>query len=169
MLSDILQSAHQTTHTVVNGWVVKLIASGVLVLMTRHFAIFTLFAFVVFVDLFAKFLALSHGMELSDGKKDTSLVTALYDIPEAHRRGIINSYAMKTQFVGKLIIYMFLVVPSGSIDVLIKLSSGRSEFCILVISYLCATELLSIVENLNDAGVPALSGLLDIIKRKRGN
>ena len=36
-----------------------------------------------------------------------------------------------------------------------------------IISYLTATELLSIVENLNAAGVEAVKGLIDIVKKKK--
>ena len=39
-------------------------------------------------------------------------------------------------------------------------------FVNLIISYLSATEFLSIVENLNDAGISALSGLINIIKNR---
>ena len=38
----------------------------------------------------------------------------------------------------------------------------------LCISYLAASELLSIIENLNDAGVSCLAGLVNIVKRKAG-
>ena len=35
-----------------------------------------------------------------------------------------------------------------------------------VIGYLVVTELLSIIENLNDAGVEAMSGLVAFVKKK---
>ena len=35
-----------------------------------------------------------------------------------------------------------------------------------VIGYLVVTELLSIIENLNDAGVEAMSGLIVFVKKK---
>ena len=38
----------------------------------------------------------------------------------------------------------------------------------LCISYLAASELLSIIENLNDAGVSCLAGLVNIVKKKAG-
>ena len=34
-----------------------------------------------------------------------------------------------------------------------------------VISYLVLTELLSIIENLNDAGIEAVQGLVELLKR----
>lgn len=35
------------------------------------------------------------------------------------------------------------------------------------IGYLAATELLSVIENLHDAGVSALADLADVVKRRR--
>ena len=168
MLTDILESTWRGISAITNDWVLKIIASGLFILMARHMAIFTLFAMVVLIDLFSKFLALSHQMEVSDEREDLSIVAALHGIPEAHRRGIINSYAMRVQFMGKVLMYILLVIPAGSIDALITISGGKSEFCVLVISYLAAAELLSIVENLDDAGVSVVHGLATLIRRKTG-
>lgn len=168
MVTDILESAWRGISAMTNDWVLKIVASGVFLLLARHMALFTLFAIVVMIDLFSKFLALAHQMEVNDGREDVSLIAALYGIPEAHRRGIINSYAMKTRFLGKMFMYMLVVIAGGSIDALIIISGGRSEFCMLIISYLAATELLSIIENLDDAGVSAVHDLVALIKRKRG-
>lgn len=38
----------------------------------------------------------------------------------------------------------------------------------LVAGYLVITELLSICENLNDAGIEAVQGLVNVIKKRRG-
>lgn len=168
MVTDILESAWRGISAMTNDWVLKIVASGVFLLLARHIAIFTLFSFVVIMDLFSKFISLAHKMEADEGREDLSIVAAIRGIPEAHRRGIINSYAMKTQFLTKIVIYMLTVVGAGSVDVLIILCGGRSEFVLLSISYLAATELLSIVENLDDAGVSAVHGLVTLIKRKRG-
>lgn len=46
-------------------------------------------------------------------------------------------------------------------------SVGRPDlFMEMCVSYLAASEMLSIVENLNDAGVGVLSGLVRKMKRK---
>lgn len=166
MLTDILGNAWRVCSAMTHDWVLKILASGLFLLLARHVAIFTLFSFVVIMDLFSKFISLAHKMEADEGRED--LVSAIRGIPEAHRRGIINSYAMKTQFLTKIVIYMLTVVGAGSVDVLIMLCGGKSEFVLLSISYLAATELLSIVENLDDAGVSAVHGLVTLIKRKRG-
>lgn len=90
MVTDILKSAWRVITDMPNDWLLKILASGLFLLLARHMAIFTLFTIVVTIDLFSKFLSLSHQMEVDDGREDLSLVAAIRGIPEAHRRGIIN-------------------------------------------------------------------------------
>ena len=57
-------------------------------------------------------------------------------------------------------------VGGGAADRLLA-SVGRPDlFMEMCVSYLAASEMLSIVENLNDAGVGVLSGLVRKMKRK---
>lgn len=57
-------------------------------------------------------------------------------------------------------------VAAGAADRLLA-SVGRPDlFMEMCVSYLAASEMLSIVENLNDAGVGVLSGLVRKLKRK---
>lgn len=168
MIADIFNGAEKTATSITIGWIEKLLISGTLIAVEKHCVIFVLFAVVVFIDLMAKWIALAR-KDLDNHKAaDKSLWACVKDIPTAHRNGLINSYAMKTQFLGKVIVYMIITFPAICIDTAIRISGGHTEFGIMVIAYLCLTELLSIVENLNDAGVSALSGLIAMIKGKRG-
>lgn len=57
-------------------------------------------------------------------------------------------------------------IGGGAADRLLA-SVGRPDlFMEMCVSYLAASEMLSIVENLNDAGVGVLSGLVRKLKRK---
>lgn len=125
--------------------------------------LFTAFACIVCVDLFAKFIALSYGYLAESMTEKPSLIDSVKGIPAAHRAGVINSYAMRTQFVEKISVYMLLVVAGALVDFML----WRSEFANLIIAYLASSELLSIVENLDDAGVSAVHDLAGLIKRKR--
>ena len=168
MITDIVKGAGQTVSSITTGWIEKLIISGTLIAIEKHCVIFVFFAVVVFIDLMAKWIALARKDLDNHQAADKSLWACVKDIQAAHRNGLINSYAMKTQFLGKVIVYMIITVPAICIDTAIRISGGHTEFGIMVIAYLCLTELLSIVENLNDAGVSALSGLISMIKGKRG-
>ena len=167
MITDIVNGAEKTAYAVAYGWLGKLLISGTLVTLGRHCAILLIFTIVVFVDLFAKWIALSYKELIRQKVQDTSLLACIKAIPEAHRKGIINSYKMKTRFLGKIIVYMLIAFPAICIDTAIKLSGGQAEVGIMVITYLCLTELLSIIENLNDAGVSVLTGLINMIKGRR--
>ena len=167
MIADIFNGAGKTVSSITTGWLEKLIISGTLIAVEKHCVIFVLFAVVVFIDLMAKWIALAR-KDLDNHKAtDKSLWACVKDIPAAHRNGLINSYAMKTQFLGKVIVYMIITFPAICIDTAIRISGGHTEFGMMVIAYLCLTELLLIVENLNEAGVSAMHDLIDLIKGRR--
>lgn len=88
---------------------------------------------------------------------------------EARKAGIIKSRIMKTQFVGKILTYVFVVATCLMVDKMVRESGGVGGFTTLAIGYLAMTELLSIVENLSESGVSSMQGLYDLIKRKKGN
>ena len=87
-------------------------------------------------------------------------------IPAAHRAGVIRSYTMKTRFASKLIIYLLLATASGAVDRMLILMKHPGIFLPLCIGYLAATELLSCIENLNDANVSIAAKLIDKVKAK---
>ena len=146
------------------GWPYKTALGIVFLALERHLELFTAFACIVCVDLFAKFIALSYGYLAQSMTEKPSLVDSFKGIPAAHRAGVINSHAMRTQFVEKISVYMLVVVAGALVDFML----GRSEFAYLVIAYLASTEFLSVIENLDDAGVSALHGLVSLVKRKTG-
>ena len=88
-------------------------------------------------------------------------------IPEAHRQGLISSDVMKTRFVSKIMMYMLIALTSGVVDFMLKDMHVPAFFMTVCIGYLAATELLSVIENLHDAGVSALADLADVVKRRR--
>lgn len=146
------------------GWPYKTMLGIVFLALERHLELFTAFVCIVCVDLFAKFIALSYGYLAESMMEKPSLIDSVKGIPAAHRAGIINSHTMRTQFVEKISVYMLLVVAGALVDFML----GRSEFANLVIAYLASSELLSIIENLDDAGVSAVHDLAALVKRRRG-
>lgn len=156
--------AYRTICNIPDVWVLKLAGGAILATVVRHTTLFTVFSFLVGIDLFAKFIALSYAMIKAQGDDEPSLLDAVKAIPEAHRQRIINSHEMKAQFTGKIIVYIIAVMAAGIVDFMI----GHANFGPMVIAYLSSTELLSIVENLDDAGVSAVHDLAALIKRKRG-
>ena len=94
------------------------------------------------------------------------MVSCILAIPSAHRAGMISSRQMKRQFAGKMVLYILLTVGGGAADRLLASVGRPGLFMEMCVSYLAASEMLSIVENLNDAGVGVLSGLVRKVNRK---
>lgn len=163
IFGQIYGYAYKSICNITIGWPVKLVGGAVLLIVARHAALFTAFSLLVALDLFAKFIALSYEMMRVRGDNDPSLLDSIKAIPEAHRQRIINSHEMKTQFIGKMIVYILTVIAAALVDFMI----GHFNFSQIVIAYLASTELLSIIENLDDAGVSAVHDLVGLIKRKR--
>lgn len=163
IFGQIYGYAYKTVCSIPDGWPFKLAGGAVLLIVARHAALLTAFSLLVALDLFAKFIALSYGMMRARGDNDPSLLDSIKAIPEAHRQRIINSHEMKTQFLGKILMYIFSVIAAGFADYMI----GHVNFGQIVIAYLASTEFLSVIENLDDAGVSAMHDLVGLIKRKR--
>ena len=149
IFEQIYGYAYKSICNITIGWPVKLVGGAVLLIVARHAALLTAFSLLVALDLF--------------GDNDPSLLDSIKAIPEAHRQRIINSHEMKTQFIGKMIVYILTVIAAALVDFMI----GHLNFSQIVIAYLASTELLSIIENLDDAGVSAVHDLVGLIKRKR--
>nr|WP_308611711.1 phage holin family protein [uncultured Dialister sp.]DAP87069.1 MAG TPA: holin [Caudoviricetes sp.] len=164
-MGQIYGYAYKTVCSIPDGWPFKLASGAVLLVLARYAMLFTAFTVLVAIDLFAKFIALSYEMLKAQGKENPSLVESIKAIPEAHRQRIINSHEMKTQFLGKILMYIFAVIAAGFADYMI----GHVNFGQIVIAYLASTEFLSVIENLDDAGVSALHGLVSLVKRKTGD
>lgn len=163
-LGQIYGYAYKTVCSISDGWLFKLAGGGVFLVLARHAMLFTAFTALVAIDLFAKFIALSYAMLKARGEENPSLVKSIKAIPDAHRERIINSHEMKTQFLGKILMYIFSAIAAGFADYMI----GHVNFGQIVIAYLASTEFLSVIENLDDAGVSALHGLVSLVKRKTG-
>lgn len=164
-MGQIYVYADKAICAIPDGWPLKLLGGVVLISLSRHLTLFTAFTLVVALDLFAKFIALAYEMLKSEGKQTPSVVDSIKAIPAAHRARIINSHEMKTQFAGKIIVYILLVMAGELTDVLV---GGNVNFSQMVVAYLASTEILSIIENLDDAGVSAVHGLAALIHRKTG-
>lgn len=160
---QIYNSADRAICSIPDGWPYKILMGILLIALSKHIMLFTAFAVLVALDLFAKFIALSYHWLIENNVEKPSLVDSIRGIPAAHRARIINSHEMKTQFAGKIFAYMFLVIAGGLADILV----GHVNFAQIVIAYLASTELLSIVENLDDAGVSMVHDLAAVIKKRR--
>jgi phage-related holin len=71
---------------------------------------------------------------------------------------------MRNQFFSKMLTYLLLIIVSGVGDKVITLTH-RPEFLLnVVVTYISSTELLSCLENLNDANVSMATALMNQVK-----
>lgn len=161
-MDNVLNTLRNLSHDMV----IKLLASSILAAICYHAALFFAFGLVVFLDLFTRWLALSH-QNLVTQKQEATLVDCLYGIPQAHKAGLISSYVMRKTFFSKMVTYLLLIIGASIVDYMLKGSGGSVMAVSMVITYLSMTELLSIVENLDEAGVSAMHDLIDLIKGRR--
>lgn len=161
-MDNVLNTLRNLSHDMV----IKLLASSILVAICYHAALFFAFGCVVFLDLFTRWLALSH-QNLVTHKQEATLIDCFWGIKKAHKVGLISSYVMRKTFFSKMITYLILIIGASIVDNMIKGAGGGVMAVSLVITYLSMTELLSIVENLDEAGVSAMHDLIDLIKGRR--
>lgn len=126
--------------------------------------IFMSFAWLVFLDCFTRWIAISYEFLMEQGEEKPSLWTSIKGIPSARRAGKIKSSVMREQGIAKLIVYMICLFGAALCDLISLKMHGPTDLTNLVVSYMTITELLSIVENLSDAGVESLTRLVNRLK-----
>ncbi|MGM9568533.1 MAG: phage holin family protein [Phascolarctobacterium sp.] len=166
MLIDSILGALKTLAA---GWNYKAIIAAIFtVLVHKHAILFYGFAALVFVDCFTKWMALSHKYLIEQGKAEPTIIQSIIGIKAARSAGKISSDVMKHRFLGKIAVYLMCVMAAASADLIMVQLSQPIWAVATIIGYLTITEVLSVIENLNDAGVEAVQGLIDIIKKKKG-
>lgn len=160
-------SAMNALQTIYAGWSYKVAVAAVLaVLLHKHAVLFYAFTLLVFLDCLTKWVAIAHDYLVKQGKTPT-LFQSMIGIKAARSAGEIKSEVMKHRFLGKICVYLLCSMAAATAD-LIMVQLVKPTWAVdTIIGYLTITELLSIVENLNAAGVEAVQGLVDIIKRKK--
>ena len=162
------ESALAAGKTLYSGWSYKTAMAAIMVvLLHKHAILFYAFSALVVLDCLTKWLAIAHDYLVKQGKTAPTIFQSLIAIKAARSAGLISSEVMKHRFLGKICIYLLCVMAAASADLIMVELSKPAWAVSTIISYLTATELLSIVENLNAAGVEAVKGLVDVIKRKK--
>ena len=142
---------------------VKALASMLMVIaMDSRAIIFYSFAWLVILDCFTRWLAISYKYAVETGVERPSLYKAFVGIPAARRAGLIRSDVMREQGVTKLLLYNICAIAAGACDLI--LFELHMWFMTVVVGYLAVSELLSIIENLSEAGVDSMGRLIMKIK-----
>ncbi len=161
-------AAFNAAQTLWHGISYKSIAAAILaILLHKHAVLFIAFSALVFIDCFTRWMSLSY-KRLQGMGQTPSMMQIIGGIEAARAEGLISSEVMKHRFVGKLIVYILCVLAAVLVDVCMIALHQPPWAVPLVAGYLVVTELLSICENLNDAGIEAVGEIAALVKRRRG-
>lgn len=163
---NLSQSIIKAIHGIADTWLLKSIMAFTITMVTSvHGSALIAFATLVFIDLLTRWLALCYA-HLKDCGQNNDLVSCILDVPKAIKDGYINSDAMKHRFIGKIIVYLVLTFMAVKTDELLQLSGETALILKVTWAYLAATEAISVLENLRDAGVEQANGLLDFLRSR---
>lgn len=136
-------------------------------LFSVHAKLLLAFAALVVIDLVSKWLALSKEyLATCKHNNNQSLYTSLINIPAARRAGYITSSSMRHRFFSKMLSYIILVLGAALVDFVSRTLHHQDFLVVLVVGYLAATEAISILENMQDAGLKEVEQLKEILKKK---
>lgn len=127
--------------------------------------LFLAFAILVILDCFTRWTAISFRNIERTGYEKPTLLQSLLGIPQARRDGMIRSGAMR-QGMDKILIYLLCTMAASSCDLIFELLHTPAWMTSFVVGYMSVTEILSIIENLSDAGVESLGRLADKLRGK---
>lgn len=154
--------------TLTAGWSYKTVLAAVLaIIFHKHAVLFYGFMTLVFIDCATKWIAISYSHLKENGVEEPTILEAIIGIKKARAAKKIKSEVMKHRFLGKIAVYLICVFSGAVVDLVMNVLGHTAWFVTTIVSYLVATEILSIIENLNDAGVEAIQGLIDIIRRRK--
>lgn len=162
-------AAINAAQTLWQGVSYKTVAAAILaILLHKHAVLFMAFTALVFIDCFTRWMSLSYKRLQQIGVEFPTVMQIIIGIKAARSEGLISSEVMKHRFVGKVIVYILCVLAAVLVDFAMITLQQPVWAVPLVAGYLVITELLSICENLNDAGIEAVQGLVNVIKKRRG-
>lgn len=162
-------AAFNAAQTLWHGISYKSIAAAILaILLHKHAVLFIAFSALVFIDCFTRWMSLSSKRLESLSSEKPTVLQIIKGIKAARSEGLISSEVMKHRFIGKIIVYILCVLAAVLVDVCMIALHQPPWAVPLVAGYLVVTELLSICENLNDAGIEAVGEIAALVKRRRG-
>jgi phage-related holin len=146
---------------------IKVIAGAVLGLVTHKYSILMVgFGVLLYIDIFTKWIAISYAYLVEQGNENPAFFDAVKGINSARKARKINSTEMRTRGVSKLFVYCICFLMAAVFDLMSMASGANSQIVQIVCGYLAMNEILSVIENLGDAGVQSMSRLHELLKRR---
>jgi len=168
-MTELYENMIGTVGHIGENWGIKLAgATFVGAACSMHGQLLLAFVALIIVDLVTKWIALSHEyLTKRKRRKNPTLWQCVVNIPAARAAGYIKSEAMKHRFLGKIIVYILVIFAGATVDNMMAAMDKPQWAVVLLAGYLSITELISVVENLQDAGVEEAEQLHNILEKKR--
>lgn len=166
MWNMIFNEIQKNLNTLMDNFILKIIGSGVVIMLVYHSMLCALFSIVVCLDLYTRWIALTKKY-LESEDKESSLFDCVKSMNTARKAGYINSYMMRKHFVSKMLTYFIAVFGAFIVDTILVKIGTKPMMVTTALGYLATTEMLSVVENLDEAGVVMVHDLVEILKGKR--
>ena len=166
MIHTILVEIQKNFNSLMDNFVIKIIGSSVAIMLVYHSMLCALFSIVVCLDLYTRWIALTKKY-LESEDKESSLFDCVKSMNIARKAGFINSYMMRKCFVSKMLTYFIAVFGAFIVDVILTKIGTKPMMVTTVLGYLATTEMLSVIETLDEAGVAMVHDLVEILKGKR--
>jgi phage-related holin len=145
----------------------KVITGAVLGLVTNKYSILMVgFGVLLFIDILTKWIAISYAYLVEQGNENPAFFDAVKGVNSARRARKINSYEMRKRSVSKLFVYIICFLMAAIFDLMSMASGSPSQIVNIVCGYLAMNEILSVIENLGDAGVQSMGRLYELLKRR---
>ena len=165
-------SASKTLKAVAQHPVEKITASVVMASLLDIAVIFLFFIALAVIDIITRCIAMSAALwkdtyPAAIVEKRGNLWNYIKWIPSAHRWRYIDSEAMRLGFCSKLLVYMLLIIAAFFGDMALAVKGIPQAFTVLVVAALAFTEMLSVLENLGEAGVNVAKDLRAIVQKKK--
>lgn len=152
-----------------DGWAEKLGLSLVVTITYEdHAQIFAAFFLLVCADLVTKWLSLSRQHLVDTGVDEPSIWHAAWNMNAARHAGYIKSDIMRKRFIPKILTYFGVVGAAAGLDFILIKAHAPAFATTLVIGYLSLTEFISILENMQTAGIKEAGELVDMARRRGG-
>ena len=87
---------------------------------------------------------------------------------DINRLFVLTKRLYSNRRLKKIFVYLLIVISAGIGDYVFTILGKTTLWVSLAVGYLSATEILSILENLNDAGVDGLTNLISLVKNRQG-
>lgn len=170
IINDVLSSIEstKTIKAVCDKGLEKLAISAVGASLWDLATIFGVFIFLSVIDIITRLMACSCALwKATYGEEFTQKYGNAYQfllwIPNAHRWRFVNSMALRTGAVSKLLTYMLLLLCAKACDTILPVSFMLS----LIVSLLACTEMLSVCENLSEANISVATEIKNLVNKRK--